>query len=327
MKATYEPVVTIVAPIFNAKPYLAGFLELIRSLEYRNTEIIIVDDASTDGSADFLEENLVDGEAQLIRCPTNIGPGPARNEALRVAHGDFIWFVDCDDSWEPTILSRLLEAASDSGADVICCGFETRGIGGRRLPLRELSSHSTVHRPRTQLLIIERQLSGYLWNKLFKASALRNLEFPARRTLEDFQLVAEVSLRCSTVTFIPDVLYCHQLRESSISQSQLMAPTNLAEVADHLIILFRKESAISANHIRLFTLWFHVLGAVRLCNRTGGARVKYDTLRLLDFRALLLLIRFPGLGIQLCLEFLPVRGLLKLLVVGRQLALHRRGTP
>ena len=105
------PLVSILIPCYNAAPWLAATLESALAQTWRNTEIIIVDDGSTDSSRDIAQPFTARG-VQLIAQP-NAGASAARNRALRAARGDYFQFLDADDLLSPNKLAAQLAVLAD----------------------------------------------------------------------------------------------------------------------------------------------------------------------------------------------------------------------
>lgn len=107
-----NPLVSVVVPVFNGERFLAEALESVFAQDYRPIEVIVVDDGSTDRSAEIIRSFP---EVRLV-SQANAGVAAARNAALRIATGEFISFLDQDDRWLPHKLTRqvarLLECPS-----------------------------------------------------------------------------------------------------------------------------------------------------------------------------------------------------------------------
>lgn len=100
--------ISILMAVYNAAPYLRESIESIRRQTFKEWELIAIDDASTDDSRAILSNYAeADPRIRLISLPHNGGQGKARNEGLRQAQGDYICFVDSDDSLAPDALQRL----------------------------------------------------------------------------------------------------------------------------------------------------------------------------------------------------------------------------
>ena len=125
--------ISIIIPIYNAEAYLEKCLDSIVSQTYPDLEIICVDDGSTDHSADILKAyQKEDSRFSVISHPTNKGISASRNEALRLAKGDWVMFVDSDDWIAPDNCQKALETAIMQRADaVMWCytrEFETQSL-------------------------------------------------------------------------------------------------------------------------------------------------------------------------------------------------------
>lgn len=100
--------VSIITPSFKSKKFIKDTIDSVLTQTYPNWEMIIVDDASPDGSADYIESIVHDTKIRLIRLKKNVGAAEARNVALNVAKGRYIAFLDSDDIWLPHKLEEQL---------------------------------------------------------------------------------------------------------------------------------------------------------------------------------------------------------------------------
>lgn len=102
--------ISILMAVYNAVPYLRESIESIRRQTFKEWELIAIDDASTDDSRAILSNYAeADPRIRLISLPHNGGQGKARNEGLRQAQGDYICFVDSDDSLAPDALQKIVD--------------------------------------------------------------------------------------------------------------------------------------------------------------------------------------------------------------------------
>lgn len=104
-----NPLVSVIMPTFNDRLVIEEAIESISQQTFTSWELIVVDDASTDGTADFVESRLVDPRISLIRMATNSGSGACRNRAIEVARGEFIAVMDADDISMPDRLRLQVE--------------------------------------------------------------------------------------------------------------------------------------------------------------------------------------------------------------------------
>ena len=122
------PLVSVIMPCFNARPFVEQAVRSACGQDYPNVELIVVDDGSTDGSREFLAELSAQYKGRMsVLHQQNQGPYPARNEGLRHARGSLIAFLDADDYWASDCLSKLHRALEQSRADLAYCGWQNVG--------------------------------------------------------------------------------------------------------------------------------------------------------------------------------------------------------
>ena len=111
MRRTYvEGLVSVIMPVYNAEKYLATTLESIFRQDYKEIEIVLVDDCSKDSSAEIIAEFCkTHSEIVYFVQEKNMGAGAARNKALELARGQYVAFLDSDDIWLPNKISRQIE--------------------------------------------------------------------------------------------------------------------------------------------------------------------------------------------------------------------------
>lgn len=124
------PRVSVVMPMFNAVSFLARSVGSLEHQTVADWELIVIDDGSTDGSADWIAARA-DGERIRLIQQRNAGVSAARNRGIEAARGDYIAFLDADDEWDPEFLSSMLDAMRD---DVVLayCGWQNVGLAGPR---------------------------------------------------------------------------------------------------------------------------------------------------------------------------------------------------
>lgn len=117
------PKFSVIVPLYNKERYVRKALESVVAQNYRDFELIIVDDGSTDNSADVVRE-LVIGNSKLVNdqfrliSQSNAGVAAARNNGVAASHGEYVCFLDADDWWEPTFLEemdKLIKEYPDAG--------------------------------------------------------------------------------------------------------------------------------------------------------------------------------------------------------------------
>jgi len=125
-----KPTVSVVIPAYNAERYIGETLQSVLAQTYRDFEVVVVDDGSTDGTREIVRRY---GErVRLIEQP-NSGPSAARNRGIREARGEFIAFVDSDDLWLPEKLTLQMPLFADDEVGLVYCRAARVDAEGRAL--------------------------------------------------------------------------------------------------------------------------------------------------------------------------------------------------
>lgn len=121
--------ISIIMPCFNAEAYILRGVTSAFGQTFKELELIVINDGSTDQSLQVLN-NVKDSRLKIISQP-NRGVSAARNRGIEEARGEYIAFLDTDDTWHPTCLEKLYEAlVSSSQAGLSYCGWQNLGLSG-----------------------------------------------------------------------------------------------------------------------------------------------------------------------------------------------------
>lgn len=172
--------ISVIVPVYNVEKYLNRCIESIVNQSYKNLEIILVDDGSTDSCPKMCDEWAVKDCRIRVLHLKNSGAANARNAALLHALGDYISFADSDDYLEPDMYEQLLETALNHNADITLCSYqindESRG---------EKASASISQIDAMRQLVTGNYGYGVLWNKLYKSEIIKGIEMPKLIYSED----------------------------------------------------------------------------------------------------------------------------------------------
>lgn len=128
--------VSVITPSYNAAQFIEATLQSVMTQTFSDWELIVVDDCSTDGSADLAESVAAhDSRISVIRLQRNSGAAAARNVAIKAAKGRYIAFLDSDDLWLPCKLERQLLHMQKHGAALSFTAYEKIDEFGRSLGL------------------------------------------------------------------------------------------------------------------------------------------------------------------------------------------------
>lgn len=116
-----KPVISIIVPVYNVEDYISGCLDSILHQDFVKWECILINDGSKDKSGDICEEYAFRDKRFKVSHKNNRGVSAARNAGLALATGDWICFVDSDDTLVDSALSHMFQLVSKTGADVCIC--------------------------------------------------------------------------------------------------------------------------------------------------------------------------------------------------------------
>ena len=206
--------ISIIVPVYNVEQYLEKCMDSIINQTYKDLEILVVDDGSTDNSGVIADEYAEkDGRIRVFHT-RNQGLSCARNLGLKEAHGEWIGFVDSDDWIEANMYEMLLEKAEETGADVVECGifrvYTTRTIEKKAItnPISGIDALEAL---------IRGDIQTQVWNKLWRKTIFNEERFPIGCDYEDIATTHKL-IETALVTGVPHSFYHYIQRNSSISQ-------------------------------------------------------------------------------------------------------------
>lgn len=220
------PAVSVILPVYNVAPWLPPCLESIAAQTFRDYQLILVDDGSTDESGSLCDEWAARDPQCLVIHQKNKGLSGARNAGLEKAVGEYIAFVDTDDLILPRYLELLYNACLTTGAKMSICAVEDVSEEGTPLSQPVLTSpiQAGVFSGKELLETFYTPQSTYYtvaWNKLYHRSLWEDLRYPLGKIHEDDAVAHRLFLECDRVACLDQVLYYYRLRQGSICRTQL----------------------------------------------------------------------------------------------------------
>jgi len=208
------PAISVIVPVYNVADYVGACVASLRGQRCTDFEALVIDDGSTDGSAERALE-AIDGDPRfrLIR-QRNRGLSGARNTGLAAARGEYVAFLDSDDQFAPGFLAQMHAALVADGGDWVACAISLCFPDGTEQP------HSAIHSAADPLPGAARRVPfddateiarhfPSAWNKLYRRSLIGDLRFREGTWFEDHEFYWALAARTGHMLYLPEALYRH----------------------------------------------------------------------------------------------------------------------
>lgn len=211
-----EPLLSVIIPVYNVEPYLHRCVDSVLNQTYRNLEVILVDDGSTDGCGAICEEYAAKDDRVRVIHKANGGQASARNVGLEQMTGEYLTFVDSDDWLRPELYQNAMGMYPFSISVFGCIFVNEKG--------EELASRKPCTRPKTIATqrdyseiehLVHTSLLGYACNKIYRTVLIQGLRFGNFPLREDLIFNLEAFSRTAQILLLDECGYCYRQRNNS----------------------------------------------------------------------------------------------------------------
>lgn len=211
--------ISIIVPVYNVEDYLEKCLNSIVQQTYKNIEIIVVDDGSTDGSSGIIKNYSNKDQRITVISKKNGGLSSARNAGLKKARGEYICFVDSDDWISDSYVKDMLDTALKDGSDIVICNMEyidSNGVINKYTP--KIMNASTLDKKNSiKKLLLGKEYRFHATNKLFRKNLFDGITFAEGKLYEDVFTTWKLFVASDRASLLPKTLYYYlQKRTGSI---------------------------------------------------------------------------------------------------------------
>lgn len=230
--------VSIIIPIYNGEQFLRECLNSVINQDLKDTEIILIDDGSTDSSLSICQEYAKQDNRITVQTQQNKGSGAARNKGLVLARGKYLSFLDADDFFKPNLLTRLYETAEALNNDIVICDMwhynnntkkiedikET--INKEYIPQKEVFNYKDFPEH------IFNCFQNWAWNKLFNTQFIKenNIKFQELKRTNDLYFTNCALILANRISFIDEkLIYYRYGTDNSAQSTNQVAPTDFAK--------------------------------------------------------------------------------------------------
>lgn len=220
-----QKLISVIIPVYNAESYISRSIDSISSQDYRNIEIIIIDDGSTDSTKEIvtaMSDNRIRYYYQI-----NAGVSAARNYGISVAKGDYIIFADADDTYFENSFSKMVQILETSHAELACFGYRFDNKSIKKTDF--IISDSFISRPMTfsELSVFLGEVPNAPWGKVFLRSIVeaKNIRFDVNVPYaEDTIFLLNYIAYIDKIVLSSDVVYYYNVSPGEIQASNKFYP-------------------------------------------------------------------------------------------------------
>lgn len=229
-----DELISVIVPVYNVEKYVEQCLQSIIAQTYKNIEIVVIDDGSTDSSGEICDRLAKEDSRIAVYHKSNGGVSAARNDGVEKSSGDYIAFVDSDDIIAPTYLEYLYRLLTDNDADISCCGLKQIGdhdlssLGQCENAVTVCSGKEACKTMLSGVIGKDLQLSS-AGVKLYKRRIVEQYKYPQGRKFEDTATTCKYLYACKTVAISNAALYGYFQNPNGIIQTNIknqFAPQN-----------------------------------------------------------------------------------------------------
>ena len=212
-----EELISIIVPVYNVEKYVGKCIESILEQNYKNFELILIDDGSKDRSGEICDEYAKKYEKIIVIHKQNEGLSKTRNKGLEIAKGKYISFIDSDDYVEKDFLETLYKLIKENNASIAQCGYNIIG--------EEKKEDNSVYIYTGKQMISDIYTSLWItntvvWNKLYEAEILKKYKFKEDKIHEDEFFTWKLFYEVDKVPVTTKQLYNYRKVQDSITNKK-----------------------------------------------------------------------------------------------------------
>lgn len=209
--------ISVIVPVYKAEKYLDQCIFSIMNQTYKNIELILVDDGSPDCCPDICDDwGKRDKRIKVIH-QQNCGGGQARNNALTIARGEMIAFVDSDDYISPIMFEFLHDQFHDD-VDIVECNFREVHDGNALFDSKNTPFDIQIFTSEEAMSenIEDHIFRQLIWNKMYRKSVIKNVRFPIGKKIDDEFWTYQVLGNARKLVYTNKVLYAYRQQDNSV---------------------------------------------------------------------------------------------------------------
>lgn len=254
------PKISIIVPVYNVEKHLNKCVDSILCQTFKDFELILVDDGSTDTSGKICDEYIKKDDRIKVIHQKNSGLSSARNAGIEASCGEFLGFIDSDDYVEDDMYQVLYDDIFSSGADISLCGLYD--VYGEKCIKNKHSIDRCVLDSKTafKLVLESKLISVSAVNKLYRKHLFEKMRYPVGKTYEDAFLTPILLFNSNKVSYNPLPKYYYFHKEESITTKDFnVSDLNIIDAYKCHLDFVKKNIPELENQAMFRYLWAHMI--------------------------------------------------------------------
>ena len=212
--------ISIIIPVYNSLQYLSRCIECVLNQTFKDWELLLVDDGSTDGSGELCDEAANENGTRIrVTHQPNRGASFARKIGMESSKGEFLTFIDSDDIVEDDYLERLYHAMNQYGVSIAACD-QVKHQEGTKLYVDKSGEVMLLDEKAIHDRFFNYQFWGF-WGKIYHKSVFEGVYFPEYTINEDYVVMAQLFDKYKQMAYVPMGLYHYMTHGESLSHQKL----------------------------------------------------------------------------------------------------------
>ena len=294
--------ISIIIPVYNVSKYLSNLLNIIQNQSYKNFEVIMIDDGSSDNSYQIMKTYAKKDQRFKAYTHKNVGPGLTRKEGFQKASGDLLFFVDSDDLLaNEFVLEKINKIFLENEIDLLL--FESQRIPYNGERNKVIAKGNFLQGIYDVSKLNDCIVEGSLWMKIFKKDKFREENFIDSNNYEDVYATYMYLNNCENFYYLEEVLYIVNRLDENRSLTKDMNLNKMIKTID-IIIKISKFSKLEKS-IKLLGLNYYMTCVRKLLVSKENLKIKKELIKKLKS----LRKTFDNEAINLCKEKFKTKAL------------------
>lgn len=264
------PLVSVIVPVYNVEKYLLECIDSIKNQSYKNIEVFLIDDGSTDSSGAICENISKTDTRFKTYHKENGGLSDARNYGIERANGKWLTFIDSDDFIASDYIEYLVNLAIQNNSKIVAGSHTIFYESGKRVykGFEESSTSSFSQKEAINHILLDDGLDLSAWAKLYSSELFKNIRYPKGLSFEDTATTYKLFFLCDKIISGGESIYNYRIRANSITtQGSFSKKIQLIENTKVMCndILSKYPDLSEAAERRLIWAYFSTLNQLLKC--------------------------------------------------------------